>query len=74
MELSGWYQIFCLAVDCLLGKKLLYTVAQFLTAGILSTNYRGKAGAKGCLGCMLSPKNLRLGNPMNPLGARGRGV
>ena len=61
-------------MDHLLGKKLLYTVIQFLTDYVLSFDCRGKVGAKGYLDCMLSPNSVRLGNPKNPLGQSQGGV
>ena len=72
--LLGWYQMCCLPEDSVLGKKLLHIVAQFFTDSVLSTDCRCKVGAKGCLGHMLSPKSIRLGNSMDLLGARGRGM
>ena len=64
----------CLAMDSLLGKKLLHTLAQFLTASVFSINCRGKVGSKGILGCLLSPNSVQLSNLVYLFKARGKGV
>ena len=61
-------------MDHFSGKKLLCIFAQFLTTSVFSTDFRGKAGMKACLGQILFPNSVRLGNPISLLGAKGRGV
>ena len=70
----GSYEIGNLAPDHLLGKELLYTIAQLITASILSTENKAKTATKSFLGHVLPLNSIQSGNTINLLRTSGRGA